>query len=209
MAIESDDFLIKAGERLWVHAPSGFGKTSFLRAIAGFEACHGEMGYQNEGGAETLIQALPPHRRQFGILFQDQLLLSHLNATDNVMLALKINKIEGARASERVSTGMKDLGLESRMNAPVTQLSGGERQRVALLRSLIFEPKLLILDEPFRGLDVLSHERMNSFLNKFLEDHPIPMIIISHQPEKCDFELIGESKGNVRKFILRPGTHRS
>jgi len=182
-------------EALYVQAPSGFGKTTLLRAIAGLEACQGEFTNSDK----------PVHERNIGFVFQDQLLLSHLNAIENVMLGMELHGVSKSDARVQAEAGLKALGLESRLRAPVTTLSGGERQRVALLRALLTRPSLLLLDEPMRGLDADSKKRILEYLRHFLAEHPVPMIWVSHEDETGN-RLVGITSGaaNERKFIYTP-----
>jgi ABC-type Fe3+/spermidine/putrescine transport system ATPase subunit len=185
--IEVEDFMLEPGQKLLLEAPSGFGKTSVLRALAGFEAMDGALGV---GSVE--LSSLPPEKRNFGILFQDQLLFSHLSAVENIMLGLSLRGVPHAEALERALREMVKLGIEKRAHASVMQLSGGERQRTALLRALIFKPSVILLDEPYRGLDSLSQEKMKDYLETYQRITPTPMVIISHQNETCELVLRGE-----------------
>ena len=184
------DIFIAPGETLLVQAPSGFGKTTLIRGLAGFEKVIGSYGVGDQA-----FEALAPHEKNIGVLFQDQLLFSHLNALENVAVGLRLRGETLSSARQKSLEGLISLGLESRARAPVTELSGGERQRVAMLRSLIFLPQLLILDEPFKGLDEKSLEQMRQYLRTFLEKHPTPVILISHvedSKEPSPLKLVGE-----------------
>jgi molybdate transport system ATP-binding protein len=196
-------------EVLYVQAQSGFGKTTLLRAIAGLEPCDGEFT-----GSD-----LPVHQRQIGFVFQEQLLLAHLNATENVMLGMEFQKIPKDEARARAEKGLNELGLETRLNAPITTLSGGERQRIALLRALLTRPKLLLLDEPFKGLDIESQKTMRLYLGRYLADHAVPVIWVSHETETGK-KLVGvkpafkenSNRGEAqydRKFIIETELTRS
>jgi ABC-type nitrate/sulfonate/bicarbonate transport system ATPase subunit len=180
-------------EALFVHAPSGFGKSTLLRAIAGLEPSQGSFT-----GSD-----LPVHQREIGFVFQDQLLLSHLNATQNVMLGLELRGMGKNEAKTLAETELTKIGLGSRLEASIQTLSGGERQRVAFLRALLIRPKLLLLDEPFKGLDGESKNRMNEYLRDALRAHPVAVIWVSHENEKglC---LVGVNPGetsNERAFV--------
>ena len=199
--LECDDVLIPPGKVLLVEAPSGFGKTTFLRALAGLEECEGEFGFSD--ATSRRIDQLPVHQRGLGIVFQDQLLLSHLNAIENVALGLRLRKVPKKEAETRATQELTSIGLASRMHDPIPRLSGGERQRVALLRSLIIEPSLLILDEPFKGLDQQSAEQIKNYLHAQIKKYGLPVIIISHQEESSDIKLVGEMHSHVRRFRLK------
>ena len=210
-SVEVDDFDLKPGEKVWVQAPSGFGKTSLLRGIAGLSPTHGKLIAQDHQGIETDLTQHPVHQRNMGILFQDQLLFSHLNVMDNICIGLKLRpQFDKKKAYAQAMTCLDQLELQDRSKAFVSDLSGGERQRVALIRALIFLPQILLLDEPFRGLDAHSKSKMTAFLRQFLVEHPIPVICVSHDPEtafeRFDFVLkpntTGGTDSHVRKFAI-------
>lgn len=183
-----EPFTLKAAKTekdiLYVQAPSGFGKTTLLRAIAGLEPCEGQFTHSDK----------PVHERNIGFVFQDQLLLSHLNATENVMLGLELRGVSKADARQEAETELKKMGLGARLQASIQTLSGGERQRVAILRALIIRPSLLLLDEPYRGLDAESKDRITEYLRQYWAAHALPVIWVSHENEN-GIRLVGTSKG--------------
>ena len=122
------------------------------------------------------------------MVFQDHVLFSHLNAIENVMVGLRLRS-KSRSLTEKMMHGqaadmMKRLQLEHRQNAPITELSGGERQRLALLRAVIWKPKMLLLDEPWKGLDSKTQLAQLDFLRQILAERPIPVLCVSHQADQ-------------------------
>ncbi len=193
--LSSDDFEIKPGELLSVKAPSGFGKTTFLRALMGFSKLSSGKIFLND----QRIDLLPVHERKVGVVFQDHLLFPHLTAIENALFGLKLRKKLDDETVKKAEEAFRFFGLESRTHAPISELSGGERQRVALIRAILFEPDWLILDEPLKGLDPDATSRSVSFLRQFLLTHPVPVIWVSHQGEDPiqGASIIGTQQGGV------------
>jgi ABC-type Fe3+/spermidine/putrescine transport system ATPase subunit len=196
-AITSDPFEVKPSEWCEIKASSGFGKTTLMRGVLGFQKMEGEIHL-----GDRRIDLLPVHERNFGVVFQDQLLFPHLTALQNSLFGIKLRtKLTSAHESQ-AKDAFKRLGLESRIDAPIQELSGGERQRVALIRATLFNPDLLVLDEPFKGLDPQSISLMLDYLQSFILSHPIPVIWISHQVdvEVAGVQLIGGNHHGQRHF---------
>jgi putative spermidine/putrescine transport system ATP-binding protein len=195
----ADDFDVGPGEWLEVSAPSGFGKSTLLRSLMGLTPVEGQL---RVSGVE--VSGQPLHRRRFGVVFQDQALFAHLNALDNALFGLRIRGrvSDGDRA--RAEDAFRKLGLLHRIRAPVDELSGGERQRVALIRAVLFGPVLLLLDEPFKGLDAEHLRSVMDYLQSFLSESPVPVVWISHLngtgvPGK---RLVGGDRNGRRHFQL-------
>lgn len=181
--ITTDAFEVGASEWCEIKAPSGFGKTTLMRGILGFQPMEGEITLN---GRRVDLQ--PVHERNFGVAFQDQLLFPHLNALENALFGIKLRRKVTPADENTARSAFQRLGIEARALAPIQELSGGERQRVALIRATLFKPELLILDEPFKGLDPNSISLMIDYLKSFIFDQPIPVIWISHQG---DVEIAG------------------
>jgi ABC-type sulfate/molybdate transport systems ATPase subunit len=171
---------VHAGEWLVISAPSGFGKSSFLRGLTGLDPMAGEILL-----GDKRLDLLPVHERNIGVVFQDQLLFPHLNAWENAVFGLRLrNRADREpKARLRAEEAFRELGLLDRRQAPLSELSGGERQRLALIRALLPEPDLLLLDEPFKGLDSDMILRMKAFIERFLSERPVPVIWITHVNE--------------------------
>jgi ABC-type sulfate/molybdate transport systems ATPase subunit len=190
-----------------VEAPSGFGKTTLLRGILGLEKTTGEVFLHGKNLSTT-----PTHLREIGFVFQDQSLFSQKSVFDNVAFGLKLRGHSTIEIQEKVLSALTAVGLQDKIHAAVTDCSGGERQRVAILRAMIWEPQLLLLDEPFVGLDQPNRMQTLTYLRKIVGLMPVPVIWISHTQddlnEGVDHRLVGQhslgtaegEKTNVRQF---------
>ncbi|MDQ7038730.1 MAG: ATP-binding cassette domain-containing protein [Aquificota bacterium] len=170
------EFVFEEGFNL-ILGPSGSGKTTVLRVISGLEkpeegymACCGKVYMDTREGL-----FLPPQKRRIGIVFQDHNLLPHLTVRENIEFALR--KSEGNLSVDDLMERFGIKGLEDRYPH---QISGGERQRVAIIRALAYEPKALLLDEPFSSLDFDTKLRVVRFLKSL--DLNIPVVLVTHDP---------------------------
>lgn len=174
------DFAVAPGERVALFSPSGSGKTTLLRWIAG--VADGPARGKAFLGGEAL-DVLPPERRELGVVFQDYALFPRLSALENVAFGLEMR---GASATERKARSlewMKELGIAERAEVPAGFLSGGEKQRVALARALVWNPKALLLDEPFAALDLAHRKKAREAVKTLLEKTRVPTLFITHDPE--------------------------
>ncbi|MBS1958701.1 MAG: ATP-binding cassette domain-containing protein [Bdellovibrionales bacterium] len=187
--VEVQDFKSDLHEAIELQAPSGFGKTSVIRAILGLDPHSGEVKLQ---GVRLLL--LPVHKRKIGMVFQDQVLFTHMNALENAMSGLLLQGRSEEESEKLALEGLEKFGIRDRAFARVGELSGGERQRVAILRATLWKPNLLILDEPFQGLDQLNRQLIKDYMAQFLAEHPIPMIWVDHQADFEGLHLVGEQR---------------
>ena len=204
--ISADAFQVNPGEFLSIEAPSGFGKTTLLRALMGFQKIKtGEIRL-----GERAIHLLPTHQRNFGVVFQDHLLFANQNAFENAVFGLKLRNQLDAGAILRAKEGFRALGLQNQMESDVALLSGGERQRVALLRAILFGPECLILDEPLKGLDAVSAGEVLRFLKEQVRLRPVPVIWVSHQATDLlpGGRIIGTESPGRRHFTAGIESHR-
>jgi len=181
---------LRGGKVYCVLGPSGSGKTSLLRVIAGLERGYiGRIVWEGKP-----IDALDAQSRGFGLMFQDFALFPHLSVLENVAFALKMR---GIPRSERETTArdlLRRVGLEAMAARGVHQLSGGERQRVALVRSLAYQPHLLMLDEPLGSLDAGLRQQLGMELRQRLREASVMSLYVTHDQNEAfmlaDFVIV-------------------
>ena len=156
--------------------PSGCGKSTLLRAIAGLEPLvTGRVSW----AADDLAN-IPPHRRGFGLVFQDGQLFVHKSVAENIAYGLRVQRVPRAQRTERIDELLELVGLPGYGSRAVHELSGGERQRVALARALAPKPRLLMLDEPLSALDRELRDRLATDLAKLLRATGTTSILVTH-----------------------------
>jgi ABC-type Fe3+/spermidine/putrescine transport system ATPase subunit len=169
------------GTKLSVLGPSGSGKTTLLRLIAGLETPDsGTILFNGESMA-----ACPPHKRNFGMMFQEFALFPHLNVVDNIAYGLKMKGMDKRQIAARVKEMLLMTGLTGFEHRHMDDLSGGERQRVALARTLAPQPRLLMLDEPLSSLDRVLRKRLLLELTRILSSLNITTIFVTHDHEEA------------------------
>jgi molybdate transport system ATP-binding protein len=158
--------------------PSGCGKTTVLRCLAGFQSCHGIIEFNGERwlNSEQNIK-LPAYKRPIGFVFQEARLFTHLNVQGNLEFAHK--RAAGTQKIDRTQI-VDILALAPLLQRSVTELSGGERQRVALARTLLTQPQLLLLDEPLSALDVARKNEFIPYISTVCGAFNIPAVYVSH-----------------------------
>ncbi len=175
---------VAPGELVALVGPNGAGKSTMLRAIAGLQAIdRGRIALDGEvlddPDADIFVA---PNRRQIGIVFQDRLLFDHLSVAENVAFGLRSRGTSRRDARAAADTWLGRMGVSSLANARPAELSGGQAQRVALARALAFEPRLLLLDEPFAALDATTRVEVRRDIREHLSTLDIPRIIVTHDP---------------------------
>ena len=151
---------IKPGEFFAFLGPSGCGKTTLLRLIAGFNTS--QRGQVTIGGRD--ISGLPAHKRNVGMVFQSYALWPHMTVRRNVAFGLEERRVPRAEIERRVDAALDLVGLRHLADRRPSQLSGGQQQRVALARTIVIEPKVLLLDEPLSNLDAKLRVQMRQEL---------------------------------------------
>lgn len=192
-------FELNRGEIGSILGPSGCGKTSILRAIAGFlQPSQGEIRLDNRilSGPNLL---LPPEERNLGMVYQDYALFPHLSVYENICFGIyKKTK----KSQKIIADGLLELiqldGYEDRMPA---QLSGGQQQRVALARSLATNPDILLLDEPFSGLDIELRRELSLSVRDILKERDTTALLVTHDQEEAF--AVADSIGVVKKGRLQ------
>lgn len=173
---------VAGGEIVTIMGPSGCGKSSFLAAIAGTLdegfTCSGEVSL-----AGRSLLNMPQAQRQVGMLFQDDLLFPHFNVAQNLQYGLAHAK--QGQATQLIEQALADAGMSGYQQRDIASLSGGQRARVSVLRSLLAEPKLLLLDEPFSKLDKPLRKQFREFVRDKIEELSIPALLVTHDAEDC------------------------
>ncbi len=171
---------LKAKESVSIIGESGSGKTSLIMIIAGLEQItSGKLIFDNKN-FETLSEdeISSVRKKDIGIIFQSFYLLPNLTSLENVKIVLEINKIKNSiKKSKEI---LEKVGLKNRMNHYPSQLSGGEQQRVAIARSLVSKPKLLLADEPTGNLDGRNSNQISEILFKTVKEENTSLIIVTH-----------------------------
>lgn len=191
---------IAPGACLTVMGPSGCGKSSLLAFVSGtLDPAFAAQGSVALG--DRVLDDAPPERRRLGILFQDDLLFPHLSVGGNLAFALPA-AVHGRDARRgRIDAALRDAGLEGYAARDPATLSGGQRARVALLRTLLAEPRALLLDEPFSKLDAALREDFRRLVFAHARTRGLPTILVTHDED--DAHAAG---GAVLR--LEPGTRR-
>jgi len=175
-AVDDLNLHVEAGEFLTLLGPSGSGKTTTLMLLAGFEAP--SAGTIRLDGLP--IEALPPHRRNMGVVFQSYSLFPHMTVEQNVAFPLSVRKTSAAAAREKVAAALDKVRLREYARRKPQQLSGGQQQRVALARALVFEPRVVLMDEPLSALDKKLREEMQLEIRRLHRELGVTMVFVTH-----------------------------
>ncbi len=180
--VDRVSFAAGEGEFLTFLGPSGCGKTTTLRCVGGFIA--GDGGEVRIEGKD--MNGVPPHRRRLGMVFQNYALFPHLSAFENVAFGLRIRGVATRRAGEahRAGAGHGAAWAGSEDRYP-KQLSGGQQQRVALARALVYEPRVLLLDEPLSNLDAKLRIEMRSEIRNLQRELGVTALYVTHDQEEA------------------------
>jgi len=174
---------IPAGEHLALLGPSGSGKSTLLRIIAGLDPpSTGEVCLSGRLASSPGRIVLEPHERGLAMVFQDLALWPNLTALENVELGLAGAKLARVSRRERALAALERCGIVELTNRRPAQLSGGQQQRVALARALAVQPRLLLLDEPFSGLDLANKVRLCGEIVGLCESLGITLLVVAHDP---------------------------
>ncbi|MDR6434500.1 ABC transporter ATP-binding protein [Brucella pseudogrignonensis] len=181
IAVDNLDLTIETGKLVSLLGPSGCGKTTTLRMVAGFECA--DSGSIRIGNAD--VTTLPPHRRQLGMVFQNYSLFPHRTVAENIGFGLKMQGLARAARDERIKSMLDLIQLSGRGDTYPSQLSGGQQQRVALARSLVVNPKVLLLDEPLSALDKSLRESMQFEIRAMQARLGITTLLVTHDQEEA------------------------
>ena len=184
-AVDGVDLDVHSGEIMALLGPSGCGKTTTLRCIAGLEKPDsGEIWIDGKLVSSKNV-FLPPEKRNIGMVFQSYALWPHMTVFNNIAYPLKIRKFPKNEIRLRVNEMLEMVGLKEMAERYPHQLSGGQQQRVALARAIVYQPRLLLLDEPLSNLDAKLREQMRYELRQLLKDIGITAVYVTHDQEEA------------------------
>jgi spermidine/putrescine ABC transporter ATP-binding subunit len=181
VAVDQVSFSVEKGRLLTLLGPSGSGKTTTLMMIAGFVE-------PDAGGIEIAgrdVTRLPPNRRELGVVFQSYALFPHKTVFDNIAFPLEIRKRPRSEIAPRVARLLNMMKLTALRDRGIGQISGGQKQRVALARALVFEPPVLLMDEPLGALDKKLREELQTEIKALQRSLGVTAIYVTHDQEEA------------------------
>ncbi len=180
-ALDGVSLDIAAGEFVTLLGPSGSGKTTLLMVLAGF--VRPDAGSIRFGDTEMVLT--PPHKRDIGIVFQNYALFPHMTVAGNVGYPLRLRGVAKAEILRRAEEALALVQLDGYGERRVDQLSGGQKQRVALARAIVFEPRILLMDEPLSALDKKLREQMQIEIRQLHERLGITTVYVTHDQREA------------------------
>ncbi len=181
LVVKGFDMQVEEGEFITLLGPSGSGKTTVLMMLAGFESVtSGDIAIKGQS-----INRIAPYRRNIGMVFQNYALFPHMTVAENLAYPLSVRKVAKAEIDSRVVASLKLVELDGFGGRYPGQLSGGQRQRVALARSMIFEPTLILMDEPLGALDKKLREQMQYEISRLHEQLGVTVIYVTHDQSEA------------------------
>ena len=181
LVIKNLNLDVTRGEFLTMLGPSGSGKTTCLMMLAGFEpATHGEIFL-----ADQPINNVPPHKRGIGMVFQNYALFPHMTVAENLAFPLDVRGVPKAEIQERISKALDMVQLGEFGKRRPAQLSGGQQQRVAVARALVFDPVLVLMDEPLGALDKQLREQMQYEIKHIHENLGVTVVYVTHDQSEA------------------------
>ena len=181
LVVKSLNLDVAEGEFLTMLGPSGSGKTTCLMMLAGFEpATHGEIYLKDDP-----INKVPPHKRGIGMVFQNYALFPHMTVAENLAFPLEVRRMEKSDREARVKRALDMVQLGIFGDRRPAQLSGGQQQRVAVARSLVFDPDLVLMDEPLGALDKNLREQMQYEIKHIHENLGLTVVYVTHDQSEA------------------------
>jgi putative spermidine/putrescine transport system ATP-binding protein len=176
LVVKDLNLSLPQGEFLTMLGPSGSGKTTCLMMLAGFEtATHGDIRL---GGVS--INNIPPHKRGIGMVFQNYALFPHMTVAENLSFPLEVRKMDKTVREEKIMRALGMVQMQDFAGRRPTQLSGGQQQRIALARALVFEPELVLMDEPLGALDKQLRETLQFEITRLAHELGITTVYVTH-----------------------------
>ncbi|MGV9799084.1 ABC transporter ATP-binding protein [Mycobacterium sp. NPDC003449] len=180
-AVDAIDLDARPGEFLTLLGPSGSGKTTTLNMIAGFaDVTEGELLIDGRPVAD-----LPPYRRNIGMVFQHYALFPHMTVVDNVEYPLRQRKVAKAQRREKVAAALRTVGLDGYGKRMPKELSGGQQQRVALARAMVYEPRVLLMDEPLGALDKKLRDSLQLEIKRIHGELGTTFVYVTHDQDEA------------------------
>lgn len=180
-ALDDVSLDVRSGEFLTLLGPSGSGKTTLLMVLAGFT--RPDRGSIKFGDNEVI--RTPPHRRDIGVVFQNYALFPHMTVAGNVGYPLRLRHVPKREIVERVGQALETVQLGGYGERRIDQLSGGQKQRAALARAIVFEPRILLMDEPLSALDKKLRDRMQIELRHLHEKLGMTTVYVTHDQREA------------------------
>jgi len=181
LVVKDMNLAMPKGEFLTMLGPSGSGKTTCLMMLAGFEtATHGEIRL-----AGRPINQVPPHKRGIGMVFQNYALFPHMTVNENLAFPLEVRGIGKAEREAKIARALDMVQMGKFGNRRPAQLSGGQQQRIALARALVFDPELVLMDEPLGALDKQLREHMQFEIKHLHENLGITVVYVTHDQSEA------------------------
>jgi putative spermidine/putrescine transport system ATP-binding protein len=181
VAVDRIDLEAQPGEFLTLLGPSGSGKTTTLNMIAGFEAVtEGELLID-----ERAVHSLPPYKRDIGMVFQHYALFPHMTVEANVMYPLRQRKVAKDRRKSLVDAALEKVGLRGKAGQMPRQLSGGQQQRVALARAMVYQPQVLLMDEPLGALDKKLRDELQLEIKRIHTELGTTFVYVTHDQDEA------------------------
>jgi iron(III) transport system ATP-binding protein len=197
-AVDGVSFHVPSGEIVVLLGPSGCGKTTTLRCVAGLE--HSTAGWISIGGRLVSSPAdgvqVPARLRNIGMVFQSYAVWPHMTVRQNVAYPLRHRRVPRAELERRTGDVLALVGLSEFADRSVVSLSGGQMQRVALARSLVYEPQLLLLDEPLSNLDAQLRLRLRDDLRRIIKQAGVTAVYVTH--DQAEAVVLGDRIGVMR-----------
>ena len=181
LVVKGLNLTVAKGEFLTMLGPSGSGKTTCLMMLAGFEpATHGEIYLNGQA-----INKIAPHKRGIGMVFQNYALFPHMTVAENLAFPLEVRKMEKSERERRIKRALEMVHLGAYEARRPAQLSGGQQQRVAVARALVFDPDLVLMDEPLGALDKNLREQMQYEIKHLHENLGLTVVYVTHDQSEA------------------------